>query len=416
MEHTVAVIGGGASGMMAAITAARNGAKVTVFEPKERLGKKLLATGNGKCNFTNLYQAPDCYRGTHPEFAKAALQLFSVDRTLAFFEEIGILAKQKNGYVYPNSEQAASVADALSMELRACDVRLQREAVQEIVCQKNGGYLVVTEQGKTEFSRVVLACGSRAGLPEQVEFHGYALVSRLGHHTTRLLPALVQLRSKEKWLKTVAGVRTEAEVTLLSGACPVKKETGELLFTDYGLSGIPVLQLSRFAGELLAEPREVVCRIDFFPTRTVKDLQRLLSDRRNNCRKRTAEELLVGLLNHKLNYILLKECGLEPTAPAEVVWGKEQNLRLFAERLKGLSCQITGTNAFSQAQVTAGGVRTEELHAETMESRLHQGLYFAGEIIDIDGTCGGYNLQWAWSSGYAAGLHAATDHTTESSR
>lgn len=416
MEQTVAVIGGGASGMMAAITAARNGARVTVFEPKERLGKKLLATGNGKCNFTNLCQAPDCYRGTHPEFAGTALQLFSVDRTLAFFEEIGILAKLKNGYAYPNSEQAVSVADALSMELRACGVHLQREAVQEIACRKNGGFLVVTEQEKTEFSRVILACGSRAGLPEQAEFHGYDLVYSLGHHTTRLLPALVQLRSKEKWLKTVAGVRTEAEVTLLSGACPVKRETGELLFTEYGLSGIPVLQLSRFAGELLAEQKEVVCLIDFFPTRTVNDLQKLLSDRRNNCRKRTAEELLVGLLNHKLNYILLKECGLEPTAPAETVWGKVQAIQQMAARMKGLSCRITGTNSFSQAQVTAGGIRTEELHEDTMESRLHRGLYFAGEMIDIDGTCGGYNLQWAWSSGYVAGLHAATDDTTENNR
>lgn len=394
--------------MMAAITAARNGAQVTVFEGKERLGKKILATGNGKCNFTNRFQSAECYRGTHPEFATRILEAFSVEQTISFFREIGIIAKEKNGYVYPNSEQAASVADALSMELRALRAEVVFEAVSKIE-QKGDQFLIDTKQGKREFERVILCCGSHAGLPEQANFMGYRLAEQCGHQMTKLLPALVQLRCSEKFFKTIAGVRTEATVALLENGKEIAKENGELLFAEYGLSGIPIFQISRFAGAALARGSKVACRCNLLPRFTKEQVQELVAERISNCKDRTAEELVTGLLNHKLNYILLKECRINPTAAAKVEFSDKKKTEDFIRLLQNFTCTVSATNSFSNAQVVAGGIKTEEINETTLESRQRKGLYLAGELIDIDGTCGGYNLQWAWSSGYVAGLHAARD-------
>ncbi|MGN0505185.1 MAG: NAD(P)/FAD-dependent oxidoreductase [Lachnospiraceae bacterium] len=408
MKRTIAVIGGGASGMMAAVTAAEHGAAVTIYESKERLGKKLLATGNGKCNYTNLYQTPECYRGTHPEFALEALNTFPVQKTIEFFEMLGIVPKVKNGYVYPNSGQAASVADALAMEVRERSITVMQESVREIRRTENG-YHVITKEGAASYERVILCCGSPAGLPEKADFFGYSLAEALGLRLTPRFPALVQLRCAEKWLKTVSGVRTEGTVMLLEDGKPLAKEQGELLFADYGISGIPVFQISRFAGEALLKKKRVTCLIDFLPEFSVEDVTKLLWKRVEGSRGKTTEEALIGLLNHKLNYVLLKECGLSPTAPAKKELTDRKKTAVLAAAYKGLSCTVTATNPISNAQVCAGGISTEELDAKTLKSKRFPGLYAAGELIDIDGTCGGYNLQWAWSSGYTAGLHAATD-------
>lgn len=407
MRTRVAIIGGGASGMMAAITAASKGAEVTIYEPKERLGKKILATGNGKCNYTNLVQEDSCYRGTDASFSKEVRENFSVEQTLEFFKDIGIEPKIRNGYVYPNSEQAASVADALLMELRAKRVTIIRETVYSI---KGSGYLflVKSEQRQEEYDRVILCCGSPAGMKNPKEFSGYKLAEQLGHHITPLFPALVQLRCKEKWFKTVSGVRTEGVITVLESGKQIAKEKGELLFAEYGLSGIPVFQVSRFAGEALLRGCKVVCRVDLMPGYTKEELELLLKKRQDTLKKRTAEELLTGLQNHKLNYILLKELGIDPVAESKKAFRPEDFARLAA-LYKELTCQVTELNPFANAQVCAGGVNTSEIEKKTMESKLVPGLYFAGEVVDVDGTCGGYNLQWAWSSGYVAGMHAATD-------
>lgn len=405
MRTRIAIIGGGASGMMAAITAAGHGAEVTVYEAKDRLGKKILATGNGKCNYTNLVQEDSCYRGTNAAFSKAAREAFSVESTIDFFKGIGIEPKYRNGYVYPNSEQAASVADALAMELRAKRVTVVQEQVYSVKGSE-GQFFVKSEQGSLEYDKVILCCGSCAGMKNPKEFSGYQLAERLGHHITPLIPALVQLRCKEKWFKTVSGVRTEGVVTVLENGKPIAVEKGELLFADYGLSGIPAFQVSRFAGEALNRGSKVTCVVDLLPGYTKEELGNLLLKRFETLKKRTAEEVLTGLLNHKLNYILLKELNIDPVADSKKAYRSEDFGRLAA-LYKNLSCQVTELNPFANAQVCAGGVDTKEITPETMESKLVKGLYFAGELVDVDGTCGGYNLQWAWSSGYVAGLQAA---------
>ena len=300
MRRNIAIIGGGASGMMAAITAAGNGAEVTVYEAKEKLGKKLLATGNGKCNFTNLVQEDSCYRGADMTFSKAVRECFTVEKTMEFFKQIGIEPKVKNGYVYPNSEQAASVAEALAIELRAKRVKVIQEQVVSIKKQ-DGLFLVKTEQGNAAYEKVIMCCGSCAGMKNPKEFFGYRLAEQLGHSITPLIPALVQLRCKEKWFKTVSGVRTEGIISVFADGKEIAKEKGELLFAEYGLSGIPVFQVSRFAGEALRLGKKVTCAVDLLPGYTMVELEQLLEKRLETLKNRTAEELLTGLLNHKLN-------------------------------------------------------------------------------------------------------------------
>ena len=405
MRTRIAIVGGGASGMMAAISAAEHGAEVWIYESKDRLGKKILATGNGKCNFTNLVQEDSCYRGKDSSFSKCIREAFTVEQTLEFFKKIGIEPKVKNGYVYPNSEQAASVADALVMELRAKRVKVVQEQVYSIKGEE-GAFLVKSEHGLNEFDKVILCCGSPAGMKNPKDFSGYSLAERFGHHITELIPALVQLRCKEKWFKTISGVRTEGVVTVYENGKEIATEKGELLFAEYGLSGIPVFQVSRFAGEALNRGSKVLCKIDLLPGYTKEELESLLLNRFETLKNRTAEELLVGLHNHKVNYVLLKELGIDPIADSKKAYQKDDFSKL-ATLYKELNCHVTELNPFANAQVCAGGVDTSEIDNQTMESKLVKGLYFAGELVDVDGTCGGYNLQWAWSSGYVAGKYAA---------
>ncbi len=407
MRKHIAIIGGGASGMMAAITAASHGAEVTIYEAKDRPGKKILATGNGKCNFTNIVQEDTCYRGTDASFSKAARTAFSLEQTLDFFKSIGIEPKNRNGYVYPNSEQAASVADALVMELRAKKVNVILEQVYSVK-GADEAFAVKSEGGIREFDKVILCCGSPAGMKNHKEFTGYELAERFGHHITPLIPALVQLRCKEKWFKTVSGVRTEGVITVYENDKPIAKERGELLFAEYGLSGIPVFQVSRFAGKAVHRGSMVTCKLDLLPNYSLDEVTELLQNRLVSLKNRTAEEMLTGLQNHKLNYIMLKECNIDPVTDSKKAY-KPEDLQRLAKLYKGLTCHVTELNPFANAQVCAGGVDTSEIVPDTMESRLVKGLYFAGELVDVDGTCGGYNLQWAWSSGYVAGLHAGID-------
>lgn len=407
MKTRVAIIGGGASGMMAAITAAGQGANVTIYEAKDRLGKKILATGNGKCNFTNLVQEDFCYRGSDASFSQAARTAFSTEQTISFFKQIGIEPKYRNGYVYPNSEQAASVADALVMELRAKKVNVIPETVHSVKHFEDV-FLVKSEQQQLEYDKVILCCGSCAGMKNPKEFTGYRLAELLGHKITPLFPALVQIRCKEKWFKTISGVRLEGVITVLENGKGIATEKGELLFAEYGLSGIPVFQVSRFVGEALQRKSKVSCKVDLLPGYTQEELEQLLKKRFDTLVKRTAEEMLTGLLNHKVNYILLKELNIDPVADSKKAY-REEDFKRLAELYKGLNCEVTELNPFANAQVCAGGVDTSEINPETMESKVVKGLYFAGEVVDVDGTCGGYNLQWAWSSGYVAGMYAAKE-------
>ena len=415
MEEYIIIVGAGAAGLMAAIQAARKKSRVLVIEQKEKAGKKLLATGNGKCNFTNLKQTAECYRSEDVSFALKVLASFDVPKTINFFRELGILPKEREGYLYPNSEQAASILQVLLMECRRLGVCFAyEEKVMEILPPKGGkdSFRIIAEKlkepGETKSyaaKGVILAAGGCASPKLGSDGSGYSIATELGHSLIKPLPALVQLKSPDKFLKTISGVRIVGKVRAYTGQEKLAEEEGELVFTDYGISGIPIMQLSRYVAKALDRKREVHLLLDFLPSYDRKEAREHLEERRKHAGGKNLEEMLIGLFNHKLSYIMIKEAGLDPYQNPSGLQNKDLE-RLLAQ-MKEFKLRINGTNSFDHAQVCAGGVPTAELHPATMESKLVKRLYLCGEIVDVDGTCGGYNLQWAWSSGYLAGVSAA---------
>ena len=407
MQKTVAIIGGGASGMTAAIIAARNGAVVTLFEKNDRLGKKIPATGNGKCNLGNMNLSLEAFYTGNRRKLGHFLETFGAQETIAFFDSLGLMVKQKNGYLYPLSEQAASVLDVLRFEVRRQKVRVVSETAIMKIWKEGKTFLVSDGRNKYRFDRVILACGGKAAPKTGSDGSGYRLAKQLGHSLTEVVPALVQLRCREPWLKTVAGVRCEAEITVFSDHKQTATERGELQLTDYGISGIPVFQLSRVVNTLLLKQSEVKVKLNFLPDVNPEEFsEQWMKNRRKFLADRTVEEFFSGLLHKKIMIVCIKLAGLKPTDPASCV--PEDQLRKTAELCCGLTVTVNGHNSFENAQVCAGGVPLDEVD-ENLQSVKVPGLYFAGELLDVDGKCGGYNLHWAWCSGSAAGKAAARE-------
>lgn len=406
MRKQIGVIGGGAAGMAAAITAARQGAEVTVIERNDRVGKKILVTGNGKCNLGNYHLSVDNYYGSRPEWIAHALKRFDTEDTVAFFRGMGLLLKSKNGYLYPVSEQAAVVLDVLRYEMQSLGIRVINECKINHIEKNIATGRIRVSDGKVnyDFDAVILACGSKAAPKTGSDGSGYKLAVKLGHRLIPTVPALVQLRCREDYLKAVAGVRAEGEVRVLRGGVCVASERGELQLTEYGISGIPVFQISRLVNYILREEREVRVEIDFFPDYSDAEYEALCNSRMLVCNGRTVEEYFTGMLNKKLMQLFVKMAGLKGTLPVEQA--DAEALRQVYKLCRSWQLHVTGSNPYDNAQVCAGGVDTEEI-TESMESKLVSGVYFAGEIMDVDGKCGGYNLQWAWCSGAIAGEAAA---------
>lgn len=399
VQEDVIVVGGGASGLVTAIMCAREGKRVLVLEHKKQIGKKILATGNGKCNYTNKNCNIEGYRSEQAEFVYYPLSVFDPQKAIAFFAELGIYPKEKNGYIYPYSEQASAVVDVLTMELERLDVRIIYEKVVSI--QKKECFFVQTEQGVYTGATVVLATGGKASPKLGSDGSGFLLARKLGHTIVEPVPALIGLKCKESYYEAISGVRIQAGISLYidKESEPVAVEEGELQLTNYGISGIPVFQVSRFAARALSEGHSVYARIDYMPAISINELvtllqKRFLADGKN------ASEALVGLIPAKLIPVFLQQGGIKATINAAKV--NEQQLKQLASQLKRQKTEIVETNGFEHAQVTAGGVSTKEIEEKTMESKLISGLYFTGEMIDVDGICGGYNLQWCWSSAYVA--------------
>ncbi len=396
----VGIVGGGAAGMTAAITAAQSGHEVTIMEHGSRVGKKLLLTGNGRCNLTNVNQESWHYHGSDPTFADGIFQQCSHTDTLAFFTRLGIYTRNRNGCLYPYSEQASAVLDVLRMALKRFRVSVLTDChIMHI--QKNVLFQVDTDQGRYEFEKIILATGSKAAPQTGSDGSGYALARELGHQIVKPLPALVQLRSEEPYFKQLAGIRTEAKLTIL---CEGKKsgvEKGELQLTNYGLSGIPTFQLSHIAAKALDQKKQVEICIDWMPDmETEERVFAYLKSRLQDCPDKNAGELLIGMLHKNLSLLLVKLSGIQ--ADRAVTMLTQEELYRLARLIKQLHVPVSAVNSFRDAQICSGGVDTSQIK-KTLESEFVEGLYFAGEMIDIHGDCGGYNLQWAWSSGMLAG-------------
>ena len=442
MSAVIIIVGGGASGMMAAITAAQlnKNAKVILIEHGDRLGKKLLVTGNGKCNLTNRNMDISCYRSDNLEFVQEALSLFDEKDTEAFFEKLGLLLKEKNGYMYPYSEQAATVSDVLRSELARCNVDVWLSTkINRIVAKDNHFEIHCEDNKRFTGDRLILATGSKASPKTGSDGSGYELSKMLGHKVIKPLPALVQLVCEGNFWKGIAGVRCDANVVIKADDRFVCEERGELQLTEYGISGIPVFQVSRFAVRALDKGQKVNAYIDFLPAlshekifefimsqieiskRTLNGnagVNRIDSKIDNNTKKhgellktasdvlvKTAEECLNGLLNKKLTVFIFKEAKIPQGKTLAALSDKE--IKLIIKTIKNFETKVTASKSFDMAQVCSGGVDTSQVDSKTMQSLKTKGLYFVGELLDVDGICGGYNLQWAWTSGYLAGRDAA---------
>ena len=403
MRHVV-VVGGGASGIVAAISAARNGAKVTLIEHKDRVGKKLLSTGNGRCNLTNTYMNSECFRSDDISLVSKVLEKFGTHETILFFEELGAFLKDRNGYVYPFSDQASTVLDVLRMELDRLHVSIAANQKVKNITKSKQQFTIKTDQECFVSDAVILATGGKAASVLGSDGSGYDLAKNFGHHISPVVPALVQLKCKGDYFKQISGVRTQAKVSLYVDQSLISSDVGELQLTNYGISGIPVFQISRYAAKALYEHKTVFAELDFLPHIGEKELEELIENRLQKHGHKTAEDFMTGLLHKKLATMLLKESKI----PLHVVMNDVyvEKINYLIKLCKRFQVTVLDTNDFEQAQVCAGGVKTVEVH-ETLESIYEENLYLIGELLDVDGICGGYNLQWAWATGFIAGENAA---------
>jgi len=403
----ILVIGGGASGMMTAIIAARQGAKVRILERMNRIGKKLLVTGNSRCNLTNLSCHSDHYHGARKIFIESVLKQHDVHSTLKLFQNLGLAWKtDSENRVYPLSEQAASILDILRLALSHHHVDICCSAKADRLEYHNHQF-IVTLKNHCRFSAnvIILAAGGQARKDLGSNGSGFELAKCMGHHIILPYPALVKIKINCPYLKSLKGVRTNAMLTLLSGKNPIVTSSGELMFTEDGISGIPALQISRHVHSILQHKNKGHIQIDLLPAYSSDILTTDLKTRFQLLEHLTADQALITILKKRLIVPILKSAGI--SLHTKVKQLSNDQIHRLTSVLKQWTFPVTGTKSWNEAQVTAGGVDTEEINPDTMESHIKPGLYFCGEIMNVDGNCGGYNLQWAWSTGYIAGKSAA---------
>lgn len=406
MLYDILIVGGGASGMISAIYAHKTNPKlkICVVEKNSRVGKKILVTGNGRCNITNMNTDVSNYHGANPRFVMSALSKMNTYDTLDFFERIGIVAKtEEDGKVYPYSLQASSVVDALRYELERCACEIVCDTDCKEIKIKEGIFFVYAANGKVfNAKKVIFSTGSIAGIKGDTT-GSYFVVENLGHKTTDLIPALVQLKTKDKKCASMKGVKVMAEASAYVSGEKVRSEYGEVLFTDYGLSGPPIFSLSRIMSDAVNSGKKAEISLNLMPDKSTDDIYMHLISRRKDV---SLENYLLGMMNKFVGIRLIKDITEEKLTTTATVLN-DNILYKLATLISDWRFEISGTNSFESCQVVAGGIETSDVNPSTMESKLVSGLYLTGEVLDIDGDCGGYNLQWAWSSGALAGISAA---------
>ena len=387
--------------MTAALTAAeQSGNKVILFERQQRVGRKLLATGNGRCNLSNTKLTLSNYHGRDPGFAQHALSLFPPEKALGFFGKLGLLTVvEDSGRVYPLSDSANSVVDILRFACTAAGVEMITSCpVKEI--RKEGKCFVISAEGQEyRADNVIVACGGLAGGKLGGVSDGYELLKAIGHSRTALAPALVQVNTEPEYPRALKGVRADAELSIDSGGKRLAISRGELQFTEKGISGPVTFEVSRVVSMLGGKPAKA--HIDFLADHSKADVRAMLAAKVERYGELTSDELFTGIVHNRLGKMLLKYSGMRSQKSMAELSAEE--VSAAAGAAKDFCLNITGTEGFDSAQVTAGGMRTDEFCPETLESRIIPGLFACGEVLDIDGDCGGYNLQWAWASGRLAG-------------
>ena len=397
----IGIIGGGASGMAAALAAAENEhVQVVLMERQARVGRKLSATGNGRCNLSNLHASEGGYHGDAADFAGYAIGRFNPEETLRWFRSLGLFTvAEESGRVYPYSDQANSVVDILRFALEKPNISVKLGFEVEKVKKTAAGFRVESKEETLECDKLIIACGGLAGTKLGGTMSGYKLLRSFGHKCTKLRPALVQLKTGWGGVAGLKGVRANCHAAIFHDDVLHAQSLGELQFTEYGLSGPVIFEISR---DVCVGGGSWTCRLDFLPDLGVEVLKEELLRRRGT--NLPVSELLTGILHNRLGRVLTQAVGISGYVPASQLEAFE--IEEVCRAVKSFEIALTEPMGMDSAQVTAGGIVTKEFDEKTMESRLVPGLYACGEVLDIDGDCGGYNLQWAWSSGRLAGLHA----------
>ena len=400
----IGIIGAGASGMAAAIAAAENpNTEVILLERQARVGRKLQATGNGRCNLSNTNAAVCHYHGENAAFAAHALEQYPVEETLNWFQNQGLYTvAEASGRVYPYSDQANSVVDVLRFSLNRPNIELLTGCEVTKVRANHPGFTLETNEESIVCDKLIIACGGIAGTKLGGSLSGYKFLQKLGHRCTKLRPTLVQIRSDWSGCVSLKGVRANCTAQIFKDDQLHSAGTGEIQFTEFGISGPVIFEISR---DVCAQKGQWVCKLDLLPALEQEKLYELLLARRHS--GLSAEDLLTGILHNRLGRVVVKEAGISLHAPIAQL--EDWELQNVCRVAKSLSVPLLEPMGMDAAQVTAGGILTEEFNSHTMESNLVPGLYACGEVLDIDGDCGGFNLQWAWSSGRCAGYHAGKE-------
>ena len=401
----ILIIGAGASGLISAMYAKKTGNEVTLIEKNEICGKKILATGNGRCNFWNEDQNVNHYRSSNYEKLEEVLNEKNQKEILSFFKKIGIESKIKNGYYYPYSNQAISIQKALILEAEKQGVNIKTNSEVTDIIKKNEKFeTIIKEQNKIISDIVILSVGSKAAPKTGSDGFGYKICKQFGHTINKPLPALVQLKAEESFLKDWAGIRADVSVKLYENGKEIAEEIGEIQLTNYGISGICVFNLSGRVAKGLDENKKECVRINFLDGLKIRNENQFINwmnSRNRILENRNLTEALEGVLNIKLVNILLKFSNINPCEKWDNLTESQKNK--IAQNIVKFKLNITGTNSFDKAQVCTGGVPIEEIDLKTMQSKKEHGLFITGETLDVDGDCGGYNLEWAWITGMIAG-------------
>ena len=400
----IGIIGGGASGMAAALAASESpGAQVVVFERQARVGRKLQATGNGRCNLSNIHASEGGYHGENSDFSSYAISVFGPEKTLSWFADLGLFTvTEDSGRVYPYSDQANSVVDVLRFALEKDNITLKLGFEVEKVKKTGEGFRVESKEEQVLCDKLIVACGGLAGTKLGGTMSGYKILRGFGHKCTKLRPTLVQLKASWHAGAALKGVRANCHAAIYHNGNLHAQSQGEIQFTEYGLSGPVIFEISR---DVCQEKGEWVCRLDLMPHIHADALLAELKRRKHT--KLPVSELLTGILHNRLGRVLTQNTGI--SSSRDVAALSDYELEQVVLQIKMLEVTLTEPMGMDSAQVTAGGIFTKDFYNETMESRLVPGLYACGEVLDIDGDCGGYNLQWAWSSGFLAGTHAGKE-------
>ena len=395
------IVGAGASGLVCAINLKRKNNDVIVLEKNDKSGKKILATGNGHCNYYNEDQDLKHYHSSDNSLIEKLINPHTNKKVLEFFSSIGIVPRIKNGYYYPYSNAAVSIQNTLVEECTRLGVTIYNNVFVEDIIKDKDKFIVITNEKKYEAEKVVISTGSNASLKEENNMYG--VLEKLGHKIIKPLPALTRLNLKESFLKEWSGIRNDVEIKILVDEIEERKEYGEILYTDNGISGIVTMQLSNIAAYSIDNNKKVEViinnMISFCKTRN--DFIELMNERNNILKNRSISQLLDSYMNYKLVNVLIKRVGINPN----ISWNKlsDRDKNILASSFVELRLNIISTDSIAKAQTVSGGVVLSEINLNNMESKIVNNLYLTGEVIDLFGDCGGYNLTIAWTTGLQVG-------------